>query len=329
MKKLTIFILAVFFFGAINAQEAVITWEGLKSQKKKTDAEITNPKKNTKPKTWLKRSDIYFNIHTFVIGGLYKGMPAKEGLANVERVFGKPGKILSKGDKEVWVYLRKKLTLKDGVLESWEQTEFIDKDALEKSGEALLKAIELDEKGKIKDKATTKEKVKLVKNTIINEAIMDYTDYSEDYAANNNTLTDYGKEKLDKAFKLMSLGYELAKVPTTADDTSYTKDQIQYFKGIIAYHSKKYDLAKELFQKSIEAKYGKGNTYHYLADCYANTGDSTKYIEVVKTGFETYPEEEQLIIDLINYYLVRKEADKAVEYIDIAINKSPDNPSYY
>jgi len=329
MKKLSIFILAVFFFGTVSAQEAVVTWEGLKKQKEKTDSDISNPKKSVKSKTWVKRSDVYFNIHTFVLSGLYQGMPAKEGIANVERLVGKPGKVLTKDGKEVWVYLRKNLTIKNGVLDSWEQTEFIDKEALTKSGNALLKAVELDVKGKFKNKKTTKDKVKIVKNTVINEAIQNYTDYSKDFASNNSALTDFGKSKLDKAFKLMSLGYELAELPTTADDTAYSKNQIQYFKGIIAYHSKKYDVAKDLFQKSVDAKYGKGNTFHYLADCYANTGDSSKYIEVVKNGFETYPDEEQLIIDLINFYMVRKEENKAVEYIDIAINKNPENPSYY
>jgi len=329
MKKLSIFILATFFFGAVNAQEATVTWEGLKKQKEKTDSEITNPKKNVKSKTWLKRSDVYFNIHTFVLSGLYQGMPAKEGIANVERLVGKPGKILTKDGSEVWVYLRKNLTIKNGTLDSWEQTDFIDKDALSKSGNSLLKAIELDEKGKMKDKKTTKDKVKIVKTTVINDAISNYTDYSKDFAANNNTLTDFGKAKLDKAFKMMTLGYNLAELPTTADDTAYSKNQIQYFRGIISYHSKKYDEAKKIFQESADSKYGSGNTFHYLADCYANTGDSAKYIEIIKKGFQTYPEEEQLIIDLINFYMVRNEESKAVEYIDIAINKNPENPSYY
>lgn len=328
MKKLSILILAIFFFGAVSAQEAVVTWDGLKKQKEKTDKEILNAKKGTKPKTWLKRSDVYFNIHTFVLSGLYPGMPAKEGFACVEKLIGKPGKILKKGDEEVWIYLRKNLTIKNGVLDNWEQTEFIDKDALYKSGKALLKAVELDPKGKLKEKHTTKEKVKIVKNSIINEAITDYTDYSKDFAI-NKTLTDYGKIKLDKAFKMMSLGYELCELPKLADDTAYNKNQVLYFKGIIAYHDKNFDEAKKIFQECVNLKYGKGNTYHYLADSYAQTGDSSKYIEVVKQGFETYPEEEQLIIDLINYYMVRKEQNKAVEYIDIAINKNPDNPSYY
>ncbi|MCF6365255.1 MAG: hypothetical protein L3J35_03540 [Bacteroidales bacterium] len=330
MKKLSIFILLIFFFGAVNAQEAVVTWDGLKKQKEKSDSDITNAKKSTNPKTWIKRSDLYFNIHTFVIGGLYQGMPAKsKDFNNAELLVGKPGKIMTNGDNEIWVYNRKKLIFKNGLLDSWEQTEFIDKNALSKSGKALLKAVELDTKGTLKDKTSTKEKVMLVKNTIINDAITYYTAYSKNFAANNNKLTDEGKAKLDKAFELMSLGYELSKLPKKSNDTIFNINQVEYFKGVIAYNNQKYDIAKSIFESCISKKYGEGNPYHYSAECYAKAGDSSMYIKTVKKGFEAYPEEEQLIIDLINYYMLRNETKEAIEYINIAINKNPENASYY
>jgi len=330
MKKLSIFILLIFFFGAMSGQEAVVTWDGLKKQKEKSDADITNAKKSANSKTWIKRSDLFYNIHTFVIGGLYQGMPARsKDFNNAELLVGKPGKILTNGDEEIWVYNRKKLNFKNGLLESWEQTEFIDKDALTKSGKALLKAVELDTKGTLKDKTSTKDKVQLINNTIINDAISHYTSYSKNFGENNNTLTDFGRNELDKAFELMSLGYELSGLPKNANDTMFNAGQIEYFKGVIAYNNQKYDIAKPIFESSISKKYGNGSPFHYLAECYAKTGDSTKYISTVKTGFETYPDEEQLIIDLINYYMHRNETKEAIEYIDIAIKKNPDNASYY
>ncbi len=330
MKKLSIFILAIFFMGTINSQEAIVTWDGLKKLKEKSDSEILNPKKSIKSKTWLKRADTYFNIYTFVTGSLYKGM-AKEGkgINNAKYLVGEPGKVLNVDGKEVWVYARKKITFNNGVVESWEQTDFIDKDALKKSAKAILKAIELDEKGKIKEKATTKSQVQMIKNTVINQAITEYTEYTKNSAKNNNTLTDFGKNKLNKAYDLMSLGYELSALPTTAADTVFSKEQVRYFQGVIAYNNKKYDIAKKHFKESISNKYGEGSPYHYLAESYAKSGDSAKYISTVKEGFHAFPEEEQLIIDLINYYMIRKESNKAVEYIDMAISKNPKNPSYY
>lgn len=313
MKKLTTIIALIFLSGILFAQEAGPTWEGLKKQKGKSDADITNPKKSSNSKTWIRRANTYFNIYSFVTGGLYKGMPAKgNGIQNAEFIFKKPGKILKNGNEEIWVYNRKKLYFVNGVLDHWEQTEFIDKEALKKSAEALLKAVELDKKGSLKEKSTTKDLNELVKNSIINEAI-----------------TKYQEKDYDNAYKLMNYGYKLCLLPKHPSDTAYSSKQIQYFEGLIAYNSKKYDLAKKHLEKSIKDNYQAGLSYHYLADSYAKSGNNDKFISIVKEGFEKYPDEEQLIIDLINYYMQKNQEEKAVEYIDIAIQKNPDNPSYY
>lgn len=313
MKKLTTIIALIFFSGIMFAQEAGPTWEGLKKQKEKSDADITNPKKSSNSKTWIKRADTYFNIHTFVLGGLYKGMPAKgKGIQNVEYLIGKPGKVLKTDNEEIWVYNRKKLFFVNGKLDHWEQTDFIDKNALTKSATALLKAIELDKKGNLKDKSTTKDLNEMVKNSIINEAI-----------------TKYKQEDYDNAYKLMDYGYNLCLLPKHPSDTAYSSKQIQYFEGIIAYNAKKYDLAENHFEQSIKDNYQPGLSYHYLADSYAKSGNNDKFINTLKEGREKYPDVEQLIIDLINYYMQRNEEGKAIKYIDIAIQKNADNPSYY
>ena len=314
MKKLTTIIIFIFFSGIMFAQETTgPTWEGLTKQKEKSDADITNPKKSSNSKTWIKRSDTYFNIHTFILGGLYKGMHAKgSGFQNAEFIFKKPGKIMKEGNTEIWVYNRKKLFFTNGLLDHWEQTEFIDKDALKKSAEALLKAIELDSKGNLKDKSTTKDLNEMVKNTVINSAI-----------------TKYSEKDYDNAYKLMDYGYKLSQLPKHPTDTAYNSKQVLYFAGVIAYNAKKYDIAEKHFNECIKENYQSGISYHYIAESYAASGDSATSIAKVKEGFEKYPDEEQLIIDLINYYMKRNEQDKAVEYIDLAIQKNADNPSYY
>ena len=315
MKKLTIFTVLLIFLGTAyaQAQEPVVTWDGLIKQKEKSDADILNAKKNTKSATWAKRADIYYNIHTFEIAGLYKGLPATgNGIQNAEYLIGKPGKKSVTGDMEIWEYNRKKLIFKTGILDSWEQTEFIDKNALQKSAEALLKAVEVDEKGKFKDKSTTKDLLAMIKSSIINDAITKYTE----------------KEYKD-AYKYMTYGYNLCELPKNPLDTIFRLNQIGYFLGVIAYNDKSYKKAKSHFEKSIANDHLPGASYHYLAECYAGMGDSTTFISKVKEGFDKYPEDEQLIIDLINYYMAKNQLDEAVEYIDIALAKNPDNPSYY
>lgn len=332
MKKLTISVLFVLFSGLLFAQEAP-TWESLADQKEKSDSEVSNPKKSESYKTWLKRADIFFDIHTFETAGLYAGMQAKptneNPFNNLERLFGKPGKILTADDNaEIWVYTRKNVTVKNGAVESWEQTEFIDEQAITISAEALLKAVSLDEKGTLKDKTTTKDKAQIIKNTIINDGIAEFKKYNNDLEK-NGSLTENGKRYLDKAYNLMAFGYKLFDLPKNETDTAFKAEQVEFFMGLLAFNNEKYDIAEKHFSACIDKKYGEGSPYHYLAESFAKTGDSTKFISTVKKGFEAYPDEEQLIIDLINYYMSKNKTNEAIEYIDIAIKNNPENPSYY
>jgi tetratricopeptide (TPR) repeat protein len=315
MKKLSILIISLILFtGVINAQEPEITWEGLIKQKEKSDNDIQDPKKSLASKTWMNRAEVFLNIHTFEIGILYRGMPARaeEGYQYAEFLVGKPGKIVTDGEAEVWVYNRKKLYFIDGLLDHWEQTDFIDKDALDKSAQAYLKAIELDATGKLKDKPTSKDLLATIKNQVLNNAVDKYI------------LKDY-----TNSYKLMSTGYELCKLPKNESDTIYTKDQVGYYLGIVALNAGDFAKSKDHFQTSINDNYQPGVSYHYLAESYAGLGDTVTYLAKVKEGFEKYPEEEQLIIDLINYYMAKKKANEAIDYIDRAISKYPENASYY
>ncbi len=311
MKKIATIILALSLFTFAKGQE-VQTWDGLQKKKNKSDLEIQNPKKAASPKTWLKRASTYYDIHTFVIAGLYKGMPATGNISAADLVVGKPMRRLTKGNEEIWEYKRKKLYFVNGKLDHWEQTQFMDKEAIKKAADALLKAIEVDTKGKVKSKSTTKDILALIKPAIINKGIQLYQE-----------------KKHKDAYKYMEKGYELMQLPAHKSDTIFKKDQISYFKGIIAFNAKQYADARSAFNESIKANYQPGSCYHYLADCHAQAGDSAKFISTVKEGFEKYPGEELLIIDLINYYMIRNQGDKAVAYIDMAIQKNPKNASYY
>ena len=142
MKKLSIFIILIMFFGLSYGQEPepMITWEGLKGQKEKSDKEISDAKKSLSPKTWAKRAETYLNIHTYVTAGLYQGMPADgEGYQTIKFIYKDPGKKFTEGEFEVWEYNRMRLFIKEGKLDKWEQTEFIDIDAIKKSSENITK----------------------------------------------------------------------------------------------------------------------------------------------------------------------------------------------
>jgi len=320
MRKLSLFFVLLFVMGSLVAQETIVTWDGLTKQKDKSDVEITNVKKNVKSKTWVKRAELYYSIYTFNTKGLYVGMPMESGM--IEKAYvvgakdvvgGNPKSKNQVGNEMVWEYPRKKLYFdENGRLARWEETEYIDKEAILKSAKAYIKADELDEKGTLKNKVTFMLGVKDTRNYVINKAV--------DF---------YSKENHKDALKYMTLASELGEFPKDKSDSLFDNRQIVYFMGLIALKGGMTEDARSNFNKSIESKYQEGACYHYLAESYVVDGDSAAFIAKVKEGFEKYPEEEQLLIDLINYYINKNQPEKVIEYLDIAISKNPSNPSYY
>ena len=170
MKKLSLIIGFVLSTAILFAQEPVQTWEGLQKQKEKTDKEIKDSKKQIKSKTWAKRGQIYLDIARFNTTGLYVGLPM-EGIAGAEFMVGKPQKKEELDGKETWIYPHKKLIFENKKLTTWEETDFIDKDAYKKASEAMFKAKELDEKGKFANKSTTKQQTGSIRAGVVNIGI--------------------------------------------------------------------------------------------------------------------------------------------------------------
>lgn len=312
MKKISLILSIVFFLGIFQANSQQ-SWNGLQKDKVSSDKKINHKKKGKKPKTWINRGKLYFDIYVFQMTGLQKGLAATEGIYNVKTVIGEPLKKEKNGNNETWIYKHKKLFIENGKLSSWKFIDYIDKDALKKSGEAFLKSDELDAKHKYKKRSSTMESVKYTRDALENDAI-----------------NKYQEQKFKEAYDLMKLNIQLGEVfPKSKTDTTFVLGAAHYKAGIIASNGKLYDEATEHFQISIKENYEPGVSYHYVADAKLKKGDSTAYINTVKEGFEKYPNTELLINDLINYYMQRDELKTAVEYLDLGIKKNPKNHSYY
>lgn len=312
MKK-TILIFGLLFSISISFAQVEQSWEGLKKDLEDSNEDIQHDKKKLKDKTWQSRSQLMYDIYTFNTAGLSIGMNAEEGIFSLKTVEGEPLKKEKTEDGGfVWVYPHKKVYVKNGIVQSWEETEYITDDALVKAYDALLKADELDEKKKLREKTDFQTLAMQIRTALVNKAIGYYED--KDY---------------EPAYQYMEKGLKLAEFPKLETDTNYTVDVLHYYLGIIAIGAELYDEAKDHFASSIRLNYNPGMSYHYLAEAYGGEGDDEKYIEKIKEGFEKYPNEEQLVIDLINYYIKQEQPDKVIEYIDYAIQKNPENPSYY
>ncbi len=310
----TILIISLFLAINLQAQETpVVTWSGLVSQKTKSDQAIENPKKNKKVKTWTKRGKLYYDISVFNTISVPTGTPAKsKGVNSVEFIVGKPKSVEKTGEgEEVWIYDHKKLYMKNGVLDRWEETEYIDKDAIKKSGEAYVTASQIDPDYMKKPLIVTE--VQFTRDALLNKGV-------EFYQAKD----------FKKAYELMVLASKLGEMPRNEKtDTAFNVAMPYFNAGIIAQADSAFKESDKNFRYCIEKDYNGDNAYHNIALNQLRQGDSTQYIAVVKEGFEKYPDSETLVIDLINFYMSKDQPEMVIKYIDLAISKNPENPSYY
>jgi tetratricopeptide (TPR) repeat protein len=93
----------------------------------------------------------------------------------------------------------------------------------------------------------------------------------------------------------------------------------------------KIDKAMELFKKDIDAGYSaKGEAYAALADLYRQKGDMDSYRETLEQGFAAFPENQQILVGLINYNLdTNGDSSKLFDLIHQAQANEPGNASLW
>ncbi len=194
-----------------------------------------------------------------------------------------------------------------------------DSEGIIKASGFYKKAIEFDKKGDEKGK-----KIGRYKNEI-GQALLFF----------GNELTNAGVEAFNKedfsgavkAFEslldLNSNEYAVA-IQGEKVDTA-----IIYNTALAAYNAKDWTAAEKYFNQSIDLKYGGGDAVLLLHQVLGSAQDSAKMGPNLIKGFETYPEDDRILTELINYYLTTKQNDKALDYLNKAIQKDQSNPSFY
>lgn len=136
----------------------------------------------------------------------------------------------------------------------------------------------------------------------------------------------FEKKDFNKALEMFELSLKIESAPIFKNiiDTS-----MMYNCGLAALNAKNYDKAIEYFQKAAQYGYNGGVTYSLLRSAYIEKGDSVNALKTLQEGFEKYPNDLNMIVDLVNYYITAQKVEDALKYLNIAKEKEPNNPSFY
>ncbi|MCX7985927.1 MAG: tetratricopeptide repeat protein [Bacteroidales bacterium] len=140
-----------------------------------------------------------------------------------------------------------------------------------------------------------------------------------------------GSEAFEKKDYNMALDmFELSlKIETAPIFKNIVDTSMMYNCGLAALNAKNYDKAIEYFKKAAQYGYNGGVTYSLLRTAYSEKGDSAAALRTLQEGFEKYPNDLNMIVDLVNYYIVAQKVEDALKYLSIAKEKEPNNASFY
>jgi tetratricopeptide (TPR) repeat protein len=193
------------------------------------------------------------------------------------------------------------------------ETDIFDyKEPLFASYYSFLAAIQLDEASKFS------------KSIIIDLTFMQ-TDLS------NYAITSYEKQRYDISLKCFEIYLAINQLSimkkTNGQDVLDTA--IIYNAGLAAFKAKNWDKSVNYFTTAAKNDYNGPSSYNFIYQAYQAKGDTLNSLLTLKEGHLKYPDDESILVEIINFYISKGRSDEAVKYIDMAIASKPENATLY
>lgn len=312
MKKIFVAVALLFSVFALNAQPKNVEAALKAVEKAKVAAE--NPKKATKPATWIKLAETYLDAYNYPTQSVILGSPRME-----VKMFLKGQQILETvektgaenqqysvdilDDKELWYNT-------NGILELIKVTKPVmaDVDMLALAQEALTKAAEVDPK-----KSKEKDILEL------------FEQIHKNYQ--NDALSAYYMGNVDEAVDLFKLTCASYNNPIVNKIDSLNT----YYTALFSAATGNNEQAKDYYNKCLDMKfYQEGSTYSNMAEIYKAEGNVEKAKEMLETGFVQFPQSQPILVSLINLYIeTNDDPNKLFDLLHKAQENEPNNASLY
>ena len=310
MKKILIALSLILSLTMVSAQPKNAA-DALKAVTKAETA-AADAKKAAKPATWVSLAKAYIEAYDQPGKNILTGTPQTEVklFLKDQPVLGTSEKKGAEGVYTVDSYADKDLYYNpDGILEFYLVTKpAVEGDLLGKAIDALGKAKEVDPKGsKAKDIAQMMEDIH---GKLANEALSEYL------AGNFANAADLFKK-------------------TAACSSNPLMNKVDslntYYTALVSNLAGKKDQAIDYYKKCLDMGiFQNGNTFSNLADVYKNMGDTLACKEILEKGFVEFPENDGILIGLINLYIDSKDdTGRLFELIHAAQNLNPTNASLF
>jgi tetratricopeptide (TPR) repeat protein len=300
-------------FAATAQQQIQIKVPNLESLRKdvaKSDADIANPKKKENPKTWTKRAEMFVSVYDKSTMGAVQGMHKAIFLATLPHE--QKTETLADATYEVLAFPNIDLYFDSttGALTLWKEKESAVDQPLSQAYAAYMQAIELDAKGSQSKKM--KEGLAMLATKLRIEGLNAYTQ------------ADYKFAQQCFIKSVDALNHPLVGRLDTL---------IAYYAGVVSLNESLNDYNNAIRYLTIclnNSYFDDGSVYSSLARAYKGLDDSIKQEQMLTEGFVRFPQNQAILIELINLYLNSGEdATKVIPYLKKAQENEPTNATLY
>lgn len=141
------------------------------------------------------------------------------------------------------------------------------------------------------------------------------------YYLNNNNFP--------KAYDFFKIFMDIKELPmfegTPIAEQDSLSMQIGFFKAYTRSQMGDHKGAIEEYEAIKSVPFRQSDVYQLLASEYTLTEDSVNFVKTIKEGAELFPNEKFFIFNLINQYIRSGKNEEAIEYLQIALEKEPNN----
>jgi tetratricopeptide (TPR) repeat protein len=274
-----------------------------------SDKNIEDPKKGINPKTWISRGELFYEIAVAPTEGLSSGMGEDAYtliMGSADAIPENRPETLGGKQYTVHTFDDKKVYIENAVIKFWDILKYETPNPIQKSYESYIKAKSLDTGGKNAKKL--KENFNLLATLAQGEAF-----------------NKFNLGKYSEAVDLFVLTADCASETGEIDSLSI------YYAGVLAIEAKNYAVAEKYLKKALDINYiDNGDTYSYLAEVLKEIDKIDEARAILEKGFAGNPENQQLIIGLINNYMSSgKDPNDIIALIKKAQEKEPENVNLY
>ncbi len=171
-----------------------------------------------------------------------------------------------------------------------------------------------------------KGKVKPKHRKDIKRMVKEYYTYS---------LIGYGAHLFDQrdyngALDVFNTFLEIPDLPLTEGEIvkDSTYNMIQYYAAISASNAEKPQEAIKYFDALKDKDYETLAVHQLLYEEYQKLNDTINFVKVLEEGAQKFPAEPWFLQNLINFYIYSGQTEKALEYLNTAIQRDPSLAQY-